>query len=220
MSNIPKFLQADFIGLEKIYAISKFRSGSGHDFSKGSGELCRSMKHYFNAKRTEEIEKLISQNNGFSPAPDGQTDRPIYSPVDGEIIDIASEQMGADEQIYIRPDAYQKFTIRLFHIYTSPGIKSGSKVKAGQKIGVIGQYQNTDVVVTIGRNNYVSYFEIMPDELFAKYQALGIKNRSDLIISKATRDANPLQCNGEWFTKNYDQHPSNENFIYLSPITQ
>lgn len=211
---VPQFIQADFIDLSKISAISKFRSGSGHDFSRGSGETCRSMKHYFNVQRPESAEELINKNRGIPPKPDGKTDIPIYSPVDGKIISIESDQFG--EQFYIRPDSHPNFTVRLFHIYPLSDIKKGIKVKAGQKIGVIGQYQNTDIAITKGWTNYFSYFEVMPDDIFAKYQALGIKNRDELIISKADRDANPLQCNGEWFTKNYDSDPNSGNFVYLT----
>ena len=217
---LPKFIQADFIDLEKIAAISKFRSGSGHDFSRGSGETCRSMKHYFNVWRTEQAEQLINQNKGFPPPPDGKTDIPIYSPVDGKIIDIASEQVDIGQQLYIRPEAYPAFTVRLFHVYPSSNIKNGMQVTAGQKIGVIGQYQNTDVAITKNRNTYLSYFEVMPDNLFAKYQALGIGDRSELIITKAERDADPLQCNGEWFAKNYDSDPNFKNFVYLKRSPQ
>lgn len=44
IKNPPKFIQADFVELDKVYVISKFRSGVGHDFSLGD-EKCRSMKH-------------------------------------------------------------------------------------------------------------------------------------------------------------------------------
>ncbi len=210
----PQFIQADFIDLSKVFAISKFRSGSGHDFSRGSGETCRSMKHYFNVQRPEGVEQLISENKGIPPQPDGKTDIPIYSPVDGKIVSIESEQISIGKQVYIRSNPYPDFTVRLFHIYLLPDVKKGAKVRAGQKIGVIGQYQNTDIAIMQGRK-FVSYFEVMSDNIFAKYQALGVKNRNELIISKAERDVNPLRCNGEWFAKNYDNDPNSNNFIYL-----
>ena len=52
-----QFIQADFIDLEKIVAISKFRSGSGHDFSQETDETCRSMKHYYNVQNSAEGER-------------------------------------------------------------------------------------------------------------------------------------------------------------------
>lgn len=42
----PKFVTHNYIDLSRIEAVSKFRSGAGHDHSD-SFESCRSMKHYF-----------------------------------------------------------------------------------------------------------------------------------------------------------------------------
>lgn len=213
-NNLPKFIQADFIDLDRIYSISKFRSGSGHDFSQGSGEKCRSMKHYFNVQMSQTGERLRSQNNGMPPGPDGKNDISIYSPVDGKITAIQRDQT-LGEQIYIQPTGYSDIKIRLFHIYKSDGIKKGKVLKAGEKIGVIGQYQNTDIAITRG-SDYLSYFELMPDSIFAKYLARGVKDRSELIITKEYRDANSLKCNGEQFAINYDSDPNSGNFVYLS----
>lgn len=209
-----QFIQADFIDLDRIVAISKFRSNSGHDFSKGTGETCRSMKHYFNVQVTAEGERLRNQNNGFPPGPDGKNDIKIYSPVDGKITQIKADQMSLGEQIYIQPDLNSDYTIRLFHIYKLDGVTKGKKVKAGEHIGNIGQYQNTDIAVE-SKQGLVSYFEVMPDTIFAKYQALGVKNRNELIITKEYRDAHPLQCNGEQFAVNYDNNQTSENFVFL-----
>src|SRR5262249_17234372 len=44
---------------------------------------------------------------------------------------------------------------------------------------------------------YVSYFDVMPDAIFATYQARGLTSRADVIISRADRDAHPLQCGGK-----------------------
>jgi len=213
-SNLPEFIQADFIDLDRIYSISKFRSGSGHDFSQGSGEKCRSMKHYFNVQMSQEGEQLRNQNNGMPPGPDGKNDISIYSPVEGKITAIQSDQT-LGEQIYIQPTGYTDIKIRLFHIYKLEGIKKGRAVKAGEKIGVIGRYQNTDIAITRG-SDYLSYFEVMPDNIFAKYQARGVKDRRELIITQEYRDANPLKCSGEQFAVNYDADPNSGNFIYLS----
>lgn len=213
-NNLPQFIQADFIDLDKIMSISKFRSGSGHDFSQGSGEKCRSMKHYFNVQNTQEGERLRSQNNGMPPGPDGKNDISIYSPVDGKISAIQSDQT-LGEQIYIQPTGYSDIKIRLFHMYKLEGVKNGRAVKAGEKIGVIGQYQNTDIAITRG-SDYISYFEVIPDSIFAKYVARGVVDRSELIITKEYRDANPLKCNGEQFAVNYDSDPNSGNLVFLS----
>lgn len=214
-----QFIQADFIDLDRIVAISKFRSGSGHDFSQGTGETCRSMKHYFNVQHSNEGERLRAQNNGMPPGPDGKTDIKIYSPVDGKITSIKSEQDPVGEQIYIAPENAPGYTVRLFHIYKLNGIKKGSTVKAGEQIGNIGQYQNTDIAIQKEQGfkpQFISYFEVMPDAIFANYLARGVKDRSELIITKAYRDANPLQCNGEQFAQNYDSDQNSGNLVYLS----
>ena len=216
--SIPKLIQADFIDLSKIYSISKFRSGSGHDFS-GNGETCRSMKHYFNTQWTTEGQKMREANNNLPPSPDGVNDVAIYSPVDGEITGIATEKMPIGVQIYIKPNSDPDYTIRLFHIYTNDGIKKGSKLTAGREIGKISQYSNTDIAImkrSLAREQYFSYFEMMPDDLFAKYIARGVTKRDDLILSKEYRDSHPLECNGEQFSQNYDSDSSSGNFSYLS----
>ncbi len=218
----PQFIQADFVDLSRIYSISKFRSGSGHDFSNGTEETCRSMKHYFNVAWTEEGERQRRKNNEMPPAPDGKNDIKIFSPVDGKITSIQSEQKPIGEQIYIRPDNYPGYTIRLFHIYKLDNIKDGSSLKAGQQIGVIGQYQNTDIAIesrSVFATEFFSYFEVMSDSVFEKYKARGVNDKSELIITKEYRDANPLKCNGEQFAENYDQTEPEKHFIYLSGYT-
>jgi len=193
-NNLPKFIQQDFVDLSKIYSISKFRSGSGHDFS-GGGETCRSMKHYF---QPNDYANAPKDANGIPPKPDGINDISIYSPVDGTIASVSEEHTPIGKQVSIIPSKQSHFNIRLFHVYVDAAHKQGTKVKAGEKIGVIGQYQGTDISVQIGtfpwEENFVSYFDVMPDSLFAKYQERGIKSRDDLIITKAYRDAHPLKC--------------------------
>lgn len=215
-TNLPRFIQADFIDLDRIYSISKFRSGAGHDFSS-NGERCRSMKHYFNTQDTREKMLSYERNNGIPPKPDGINDINIYSPVDGEVIAVQREQMPIGEQVHIRSEDYPDYIVRLFHIFLDSGIKKGSKVGAGQKIGVISQYQNTDIAISLGafRNNFVSYFDVLPESIFAKYRERGVESREELIISKEERDASPLQCNGEQFAgEKNDSDP--RHFIFLS----
>ncbi len=207
-NNLPQFIQADFIDLSKIYSISKFRSGAGHDFS-GGGESCRSMKHYFTPEYDPTVEySKDSEGKGLPPKPDGKTDIPIYSPVDGQIMGISEEHTPIGKQISIRPSKASQFNVRLFHVYLLDSIGLGSKVTAGQQIGVIGKNQGTDISVQIGgmpwNENFVSYFEVMPDSVFAAYIARGATARSDFIFTKEYRDAHPLQCAGD----------KSESFIY------
>lgn len=219
LTNSPQFIQADFIDLSKIYSISKFRSGSGHDFSS-SGETCRSMKHYFNVQDSKEKFAAWDQNNNLPPPPTPGNAIDIFAPVDGKIIKIEEDQMPIGKQIYITPSAAPQFTVRLFHIYPITGISTGTKVTAGQKIGEIGVYQNTDIAIQAGGfgRSFISYFEVMPDSVFARYQARGATSRDDFIITKEYRDAHPLECNGEQFSNNQDGDSAadSENFVRLS----
>ena len=197
VTNPDKFIQADFVDLSKIYSISKFRSAEGHDFS-GNGETCRSMKHYFGPQVDPTMQmKKEADGRGIPPEPDGVHNIAIYSPVDGEIIDIQSERMPVGEQLYIRPSKAKDYTIRLFHVYKNSDIKKGSQLKAGQKIGVISGYSTTDIAIEGGQEQFVSYFQVMPDNLFENYIKRGAKSRDDLIVSKEYRDAHPVPCNQE-----------------------
>ncbi|MBI2427041.1 MAG: hypothetical protein HYV34_04290 [Candidatus Kerfeldbacteria bacterium] len=219
-TNPPQFIQADFIELDKIFSISKFRSGAGHDFSGNSGETCRSMKHYFNVQQSEALWRQMEaySQTGTFPDPDPATAIKIFSPVDGKITAIESEQRPIGRQIWIKPSSQPQVTIRLFHIYPLPNVTKGMKVAAGEQIGTIGAYQNTDIAVQIGVGwnvRYYSYFSVMPDSVFAAYEERGVRDRNDFIISKEYRDAHPLECNGEQFAQNYDSLESDEHYIRL-----
>lgn len=220
VANPPKFIQADFIDLSKIYSISKFRSAEGHDFS-GNGETCRSMKHYFTPQIDTSIKpQKAADGRSIPPQPDGAHDINIYSPVDGTITDIAEERLPVGEQLYIKPTSAQDYTVRLFHVYKVAGINKGVTVKAGQKIGVISGYSATDIAIEGGREQYVSYFQVMPDKLFAAYQQRGVKTRDEIIITKADRDANPVPCNQDKSGDQSFQYPSGYRHeadnVYLS----
>lgn len=212
-NNLPKFIQADFIDLSKVFSISRFRSGAGHDFSDGSMKSCSSMKHYYGPQGDAFTHK---DSNGLTPPPDGSTDTNIFSPVDGTITQITSERTPIGRQIYIRPDSHPGFTIRLFHIYTVPGIEVNSKVKAGQKIGVIGRWATTDISVEYATktgkgNRFVSYFDVMPDSVFAAYLARGATSRDNFIITQGYREVNPLQCESEQAGGNFINDTRDDN---------
>ena len=82
-------------------------------------------------------------------------------------------------------------------------------VTAGELLGTHFAYLNpnwskttSDIAVSVDTNTgrkLVSYFDVMTDALFQRYQARGLANRSDVIISKSERDASPLTCTGESF---------------------
>ncbi|MBN2199217.1 MAG: hypothetical protein JW747_05135 [Candidatus Aminicenantes bacterium] len=163
---------ADYIELGRISKISRFRSGVGHDYSDDY-ESCRSMKHYFVP--------------GSYPVK-------IFSPVNGKIIYLTAEWAGT--QVGIEAGSR---TFIIFHVNVFSSVKVGDSVAAGQQIGThVGSQTYSDIAVREGRR-LLSYFNVMTDAVFQKYRERGVGSKSDLIISKAERDADPLTCSGDTF---------------------
>ncbi len=194
---IPKFVYNNYIELSKIYRISKYRSGIGHDYSDAF-EHCRSMKHYF--------EPLSSI--------DWSTVK-IYSPVSGVIT--RAEQEWAGIKLEIASDDYLAFRFSIFHINTLKPYAIGDKVTAGELLGThIGSQTMSDISVIVNdptrQGRMVSFFDVITDAVFNEYRNRGAANRHDFIISKVARDADPLSCNGDTFAS-----PGNiENWFVLN----
>ncbi|MGB8358977.1 MAG: hypothetical protein WCD55_10230 [Bacteroidales bacterium] len=155
------------------------------------------MKHYFQPKGEVDWSSIK-----------------LYSPVSGTIIETIDEWAGT--QIIIRSDDYPAFEFIIFHLKLSPQYKDGDKIKSGDQVGThIGTQTMSDIAVKVRETNkkirYVSYFDVMTDNLFNKYIDRGISNRAMLIISESERDAHPLSCNGETFSN----AGSLENWIFL-----
>lgn len=208
-------ITSQFIDLDRVYAISKFRSGAGHDFSRGAvkDETCRSMKHYFN-----------NGSPGRSKSTPDQPNIKIYAPFDGKITSIKTEHTGV--QVHILSNKYP-YTARIFHIDLLPGFKSGSELKSGQWIGIIGPKDGTDFSIeghTLSLGTvYLSYFQSMTVSVFEPFAKMGYQ-KEDFIISKEYRDAHPFRCGGTQtnpLNKSSEtfQHEQNrswqEDFIFL-----
>lgn len=181
---IPKFVGTNYIELDKIYRISKFRSSVGHDYSDAF-EQCRSMKHYFEPKSTLDW-----------------TTVKIYSPVTGKITRVDEEWAGT--KIEIASGDYPAFRFSIFHINTLKQYLIGDQVMAGEQLGnQTGSQTMSDISVIVNdpthQGRMVSYFDVLSDAVFSQYQSRGVSNRSDMMISKNVRDANPLICNGDVF---------------------
>jgi hypothetical protein len=178
---IPKFVDTQYIELDKIEKISKFRSAAGHDYSDDF-ESCRSMKHYY-----QPYDTLI------------WNDIKVYSPVAGSIVRIREEWAGT--QLEIRSDEYPAFSFIIFHMDLLVTPKIGDKLTKGQQLGThIGTQTTSDIAVGVNTPRgykLVSYFDLMTDSLFAAYQERGLSTRSDVIITKEERDADPLICVGD-----------------------
>jgi hypothetical protein len=177
------FINTDYIELNKIEQISKFRSGIGHDY-RDDAESCRSMKHYYQPLG----------NISWSSVK-------IFSPVGGKIVRTFDEWAGT--QVWIQPSKQPAFTIMIFHIALLKPLAVGDSVTAGEQLGThIGSQTMSDIAVGYSSGKtwqLVSYFSVMSDSLFKSYSSRGITSRSDLMISRTARDADPLNCNGETF---------------------
>jgi len=183
---LPKFILKNYIELDKIDSISRFRSGEGHDYSD-SFETCRNMKHYF--KPRQDVDWSLVK---------------IFSPVNGVISNVFTESVGG-YQLWIVPFGMPAFNVTLFHVNLSVPLNIGDTLWSGQQIGThTGSQTTSDIAIQISTPNgtfqRASYFEVMTDKLFACYMSRGIMTRDTLIISKAARDADPLlPCNGQQF---------------------
>ena len=197
---LPKFILKNYIELDKIDSISRFRSGVGHDYSD-SFESCRNMKHYFKPKSDINWAEVK-----------------IFSPVNGIISNSFSETIGGN-QVWIVPFGMPAFNVTIFHVNLSVPLNVGDTVWSGQQIGThTGPQTTSDIAIQIttpnGTFQRASYFEVMTDKLFACYMSKGIMTRDELIISKTDRDADPLfPCNGNQFFIN----GTINNWVTLTP---
>ncbi|MCE5346248.1 MAG: hypothetical protein LLG13_08180 [Bacteroidales bacterium] len=193
---IPEFVKTNYIELNKIYRISRYRSSVGHDYSD-SYEQCRSLKHYFEPKSTLDWSTVK-----------------IYSPVKGVIT--RAEQEWAGTKLEIASDDYPAFRFSIFHINTSKQYNVNDKVSEGEILGNhIGSQTYSDISVIVNDparlGRMVSFFDVMTDGLFTEFSTHGLSSKNDVIITKSDRDANPLTCNGDTFTST----DILENWIYL-----
>ena len=180
----PRVLDANYIDLSKIERISRFRSTVGHSFVDGSGETCRSMKHYYQP---------------HYPGLDWTT-VDIYAPASGTILTVTPD--GAfGKKILLRPRDLPAMHVEIFHINLDPGIVRDGWLNAGDHIGKhASNNTSSDIAVSFGGREdgtLLSYFETMTDAVFAEYQARGVSSRAAAIITKAERDADPIPCASE-----------------------
>jgi hypothetical protein len=183
---IPRFVESDYIELAKIERISQFRSGVGHDHSDAF-ESCRSMKHYFQPSNAVNWASIQ-----------------IRSPVAGTVSRLEQESLaGGGTQMRIKSRDFPAFCFILFHVRTNGLVSVGDSVSAGQLLGThIGAQSTSDIAVGMSTPTgwrLLSYFDVMAESMFATYKARGINSRTDAIISKEARDADPLTCNGGKF---------------------
>jgi hypothetical protein len=185
-----------------IYAISYFRSESGHDYSVNSwdGESCRSMKHYFNTNLNTEANSNIPIRSKPSP---GHPNIAIYAPFDGKIITDEPEHVPIGHQIHIASAKNSSYFVVLFHTDLLPSLHVGSKVRSGQQIGTIGPMDGIDVAYEAwllpAKQVYMSIFDHITSQAFAPLAAMGYKP-NNFVLTRAQADARGYKCNGEQFT--------------------
>jgi hypothetical protein len=183
-NGIPKFVETNYIELDKIYRISKYRSSVGHDYSDAF-EHCRSMKHYFEPRSDIDWSTIK-----------------IFSPISGTITRFEYEWAGV--KIEIESSDYPAFRFTIFHINSLKQYNLGDKVVAGEQLGThIGLQTMSDISVIVNditqQGRMVSYFDVISNSIFSEYLNRGVTNREELIIPKSTRDANSLTCSGDTF---------------------
>lgn len=223
---IGPFIDHNFINLDKIAKISKFRSGHGHDFSYLGLESCRSMKHYFHP------------TGGISGEPHNPSWMSIkyYAPVEGTIMNVAytNHEYGREAQFHIRSKEYPSIYVAFFHVRLAQDLDEGSTVQAGQLLGTIGHEDAYGEIAVeyrprFGDHKLLSFFDLVTDRVFAMYQEKGITDKDSLIITRATRDASPLNCdirnsedsrffpnNGQSRTAFETWQQGAENWVFLS----
>ena len=184
IQGIPQFIHSDYIELDKIQRISRFRSSAGHDYSDAF-EHCRSMKHYFEPRADVDWTQVK-----------------IYSPVTGILTRV--EQEWAGTKLEIASDSLPAFRFSIFHMSPASPFSLGQKVTEGQYLGThIGSSTYSDISVIVNdptkQGRMVSWFDVMTNALFKRYETRGISSRTLMIISKEERDAYPLECNGDAF---------------------
>jgi hypothetical protein len=181
---VPVFVNVNYINLSQIEKISKFRSGIGHDYSDFT-EHCRSMKHYFKPFDSVRWDSVK-----------------VYVPVSGTVTRFENEGMGM--KIEIESAVHPAFRFQIFHFNPVKSFSIGDVVQEGTLLGHhYGTATYSDISVIVNdptrQGRMVSYFDVMTDAVFTKYQQRGVATRSQMIISKTLRDANPLTCMGDQF---------------------
>ena len=201
----PPQITANFVNLDKVEKISRFRSCTGHVVvPQNEKESKRNMKHYLWEKE---------ENRGADKVVE------IYAPFDGYITLIFSLNDN-EQELWISPrrmfaniPPVGMWSFSVEHIKVKDGLKTGDRVKAGELVGFTGfldGYYSFDAIYgKIGLppkkiDNWLSpfadldsVFNHMSDEVFAQFQQKGVVSKKQVIISKEERDQNPCDYRGE-----------------------
>ncbi len=185
----PQFVTHNFINLEHVKRISKFRGAHGHSYAYDDDETCRTMKHY-----------LIFTNEQKSY--DGTAVREettYYAPVDGELGDIRYSRRNPDDALlHLMSREYPSVLFRFHHIDPVESLSEGDTVEAGDVIGHVALTDASGEIAVYqywdNASQHISFFDIASDEVFQEYRDRGIESRDELILTEEQRDAEPLEC--------------------------
>lgn len=189
----PPILVKNFVNLNLIEKISKFRSCQGHIVVPTNGdEPPSNMKHYF----------LIKQEAM------GKNRVPLYAPYEAKVSSIFSfPDQGLEGEIWLSNGSNWQFSIE--HILVKDGLKKGDKVKAGELLGYAG---GDDFDIVYGKGAIIqrkihgwnspfsaldSVFNHMSRSVFNQYIEKKIKDRQEMVYSKSFRSQNPCPFRNE-----------------------
>lgn len=205
---LPQFITHVYVDPSYLTAISKYRSVAGHSFSDNYEKAGRSLKNYFEPRRS-----LLGKPPSI----------PVFAPATGTLSTITPEGslLASGEprgyQISLAPDGYPAFEIRLFHVAVASSVRAGMRVTAGDALGFANVQEGIDFDWAVGAAwnapplfdmnggnqvpkapgyRLVSPFDLMDNETFAKFAPYGVTDRSAFIVPSAYRDAHPTAATG------------------------
>lgn len=221
---VPSLLTSNFVDLNKIFEISKYRSCQGHVVvPQDRREERRNMKHYFRVKKEFFGENTVE----------------IYAPYDGYVSVVRSEpEMSLQGEIWISQSMLPPFVIWSFsveHINVKQGLKMGDKVRAGDLIGYAalshGEADNASFDIIYGKiglplknidgwtspfSDLDSVFNHMSEEVLAEYKEQGMVSKETMQYSKEERDQDLCEYNKDFKEGIYfkgDEYP--EDWVRL-----
>ena len=213
----PPEFTANFVNLDKIEKISKYRSCAGHVTVPQDGrESKRSMKHYFEVKPEFAKARAVE----------------IYAPYEGFVTTLRSDPgEGLEGEIWIVPKRkvamlppFGVWQFSVQHIEVKKDLKQGSEVKDGEIIGyaAFSQKRIPTFDIVYGKMAFPpapkridnwnspfgdldSVFNHMSDGVLAQYQQKGVSQK-EIVLSKEARDQNPCvyRENGPYFENRDD----------------
>jgi len=192
-NTLPPVLTKNFVDLDKVEKISKFRSCQGHTVVPVDGsESRRNMKHYFIIRPEYRGDNLVA----------------LYAPYDSRVAGIRSfPERGLEGEIWL--DGGNEWQFSIEHILILDTIKEDSQLRAGELMGYV-PAKGFDVVYAVGAevpktiDGYTSpfaaldsIFSHMDDGLFQEFERYGVNSTQDFIYTKEYRDTNPCKYRGD-----------------------